>query len=121
MAQILIIDDEENVRAAIVQILESEGHAAIEAADGEKGIQKFRETPVDLVITDILMPEKEGLETISELRKIAPDVKVIAMSGGGRLQHVDFLEVAERLGACKTLKKPFQIEQLCNAVNGCLA
>lgn len=120
MARILIIDDEENVRAAVVQILESEGHIMFQAADGKEGIRKFRETPVDVVITDILMPNKEGLETIPELRKIAPCVKIIAISGGGRLGGINFLNIAEKLGADETLKKPFQIDQLCKAVNVCL-
>ena len=120
MARILIIDDEEDVRAALVHILERDGHMVVEAGDGNEGLRRFRETPTDLVITDILMPDKEGIETIKDLRKIAPDLKIIAISGGGRIMNTSFLDLAEMLGADMTLKKPFQIDQFCKAVDDCL-
>lgn len=120
MGQILIIDDEQNVREAIGKIVESMGHVPVEAINGREGIRKFRERPTEVVISDILMPEKEGLETIRELRSIAPSVKIIAISGGARLQGTDFLSVAEQLGADAVLRKPFKIDQLCDMINSCL-
>ena len=120
MARILIIDDEEAVRLTLSQALECEGHTVIEAANGAAGLKRFEVEPVDLVITDILMPDKEGLETIRDLRRLRSDLKIIAISGGGRNDNVNFLEMAGRLGADATLKKPFSIDDLCRVVSTCL-
>ena len=120
MARILIIDDEDLDRMTLSQILEGDGHTVTEATDGEEGIAALRETPVDVVITDILMPNKEGIETIKELRQIAPDVKIIAISGGGRMQNANYLDVAQKLGANAVLKKPFEPQVLRDTVNACL-
>jgi len=91
MAQILIIDDEATIRDLLVKILEREGYKTITAADGKEGIRIFRENPADLIITDLIMPEKEGIETIMELRRDFRDVKVIAMSGGGKIEPETYL------------------------------
>lgn len=120
MARILIIDDEELVRMTVSQMLERNGHTISEAADGQKGLATLRENPVDLVITDILMPNKEGMETIAEMRQIYPDLKIIAMSGGGRIRNTDFLNVAEKLGADAVLSKPFRSQELRDTVDACL-
>ena len=120
MARILVIDDEDYIRLSLFQMLGDDGHTVIEASDGEKGIAAFRESPSDVVITDLLMPNKEGFDTIRELRQIDSDVKIIAISGGGRLQHTNLLDVAQKLGANVIIKKPFKTEVLLDAVNTCL-
>ena len=120
MARILIIDDEELVRLTLVQALESSGHVVTEAANGRDGVRQFGAEPYDLVITDILMPDQEGIQTIMELRKLKPDLKIVAISGGGRINTTDFLMVAKRLGADATLKKPFQLAELFRVVDTCL-
>ena len=120
MARILVIDDEELIRMTVVQTLEGAGHTVVEAVDGDDGVKKFREAPADLVITDILMPNKEGIETITELRGIQPDLLIIAMSGGGRQKNTSFLDIAEKMGAAAVLKKPFRIDELQQTVDNLL-
>lgn len=117
MARILIIDDEDQARRMLCQVLDRAGYDVIEARDGVEGLQRFRETPTDLVITDILMPEKEGLETIMDFRREFPETKIIAMSDGGRTGNLNFLEVARRLGAQRTLQKPFGLQEMLKAVH----
>ena len=121
MAQILIIDDDPSVRLTLRSALESVGHLVTEAADGNEGIEQFIADPTELVITDILMPNKEGLETIMKLRKIKQNLPIIAISGGGRIKAVDFLEAAKDLGADAVVKKPFHMADLLNTVDSCLA
>ncbi|CCQ72428.1 response regulator [Magnetospira sp. QH-2] len=117
MATILVIDDEELARFTIQEILESEGHVVLEAANGEEGLAVFRDNKVDLVITDIIMPRKEGIETISELKADAPNLPVIAISGGGRTRNLDFLELSKEYGATSVVVKPFTDEDLMAVVN----
>lgn len=121
MARILVIDDEEDIRMTVTMALESMGHEVTEAIDGTDGLRRFGVEQNDLVITDLLMPDKEGIETILELRKIRPDIKIIVMSGGGRINAQHVLEAAKRLGANIALKKPFSIAELCRVVDSCLA
>jgi CheY-like chemotaxis protein len=121
MARILVIDDEELARFTMREILESAGHAVEEAKNGAQGISLQRSQPFDVVITDIIMPEKEGVQTIIELRQDFPTLPIIAISGGGRTRNLDFLRIAEQYGARKILPKPFSEEDLLNAVGGCLA
>ncbi|MCD6116509.1 response regulator, partial [bacterium] len=83
MAYILVMEDERIIQTIIRRYLEREGHEVVIAGDGEEGIKLYNERPADLVLTDIIMPKKEGIETIRDLKKISPDVKIIAMSGGG--------------------------------------
>jgi YesN/AraC family two-component response regulator len=109
VACILIIDDEAQPRRMLQQALTWAGYEVVEARDGNEGLQGFRATPTDIIITDILMPEKEGLETIIDLWREFPRVKIIAMSGGGRTGNLNFLDVARRLGAQHTLEKPFDL------------
>ena len=117
MKRILVIDDEEQVRRYLRKILEAEGYEVLEAADGKIGLQLYREKPADLIITDLLMPEKEGIETIMELRHDFPDVKIIAISGGGyRIGSKDCLYLAKELGADCTLVKPFSRQQMLDIV-----
>jgi CheY-like chemotaxis protein len=120
MANILVIDDEPGVRTLVRDTLELMGHTVEEAANGIAGVQKFEEAPFDLVITDIIMPDQEGIETIQRLHQLNPKQKIIAMSGGGRTKTVEFLQIAQKLGADQILKKPFGPSVLRDAVRACL-
>jgi len=117
MASILLIEDDAPVRRIISMMLEKEGHEVSEAADGELGIQIYRERSIDLVITDIIMPNKEGLEMIKELKKEYPDVKIIAISGGGKIEGRHYLKLAKKFGVDLTFEKPFNWQKLIESVN----
>jgi two-component system response regulator (stage 0 sporulation protein F) len=119
MARILVIDDQEPIRSLLRAVLEGEGHQVLEASNGRLGLELYRERSVDLVITDIVMPEMDGLEMIMELTRSFLNVKVIAMSGG--LESVGTLNVAKLLGARQTFQKPLDMEQLLRAVRYDLA
>ncbi len=121
MARILVIDDEELVRYTLRAILESADHEVVEAKDGNEGIASCKAHPADLVITDIIMPEKEGMETIIELRHAYPDVKIVAISGGGRIAGSDYLKLARKLGADEVMPKPFQMDEVLSMVRRVLA
>ena len=117
MARILIIDDDDQFRTMLKTMLEKAGYNDIEeAANGSIGMKLFRQHPFDLVITDIIMPDKEGIEMITELTRDYPRIKIIAMSGGGRIGFQGYLEIAKHLGASRTLAKPFQQSDLIAAV-----
>lgn len=115
MASILIVDDEEPIRHLLRSILEAEGHQVLEAADGRAGLALYRNTPTDLVITDILMPDRDGMEVTLELTREFLDAKVIAMTGASGGQN--FLNVAKLFGARHLLQKPFGIQEVRRAVN----
>lgn len=112
MADIIIIDDEPALRATMRKILERVGHEIREAEDGDRGIELQRERPADLVITDIFMPGKEGMETIQDLKEEFPGVRILAVSGGASLGASGPLMDAELFGADGTLAKPFTVEVL---------
>jgi len=120
MRRILIIDDDHHILLMIKKMLEREGFEVDLASNGVEGLKLFKKIPVDLVITDIIMPEKEGLETIREMRRLRPDLKIIAMSGGGRISADNYLDAAKIFGASKVLGKPFSQKQLVSAVNDIL-
>jgi CheY-like chemotaxis protein len=117
MARILVIDDEAPIRDIMRQTLERAGHEVADAGDGRQGMVQLRKQPVDLVITDILMPEQEGIETIRMLRKEFPQVKILAISGGGKTGKLNVLPVAQTFGAHRTLAKPFERKDLLDAVS----
>ncbi len=117
MSQILIIDDDTQIRLLLRKLFFKEGYEVLEASNGKAGMKLYRESHADLVITDLIMPEKEGLETIIELRKNSPKVKVIAISGGGRISPEDYLPMAKELGAHLTFSKPFELEEMLDAVH----
>jgi DNA-binding response OmpR family regulator len=121
MAKILVIDDEPYIRAVIRLTLSQLGHAVVEAGNGAEGLNILRKSKFDLVITDIVMPEKEGLEVLMELQRAKDPVGVIAISGGGRGSAMDYLHTATLLGAKQVLTKPFNTEVLLAAVNEVLA
>lgn len=116
MARILVVDDEAPIRDVMRKMLERAGHVVIEAGDGLEAMQVFEASPTDLVITDILMPDQEGLQTIMELRRDYPDLKIIAISGGGVVGPQTYLRMAEGFGADRTLSKPFTMNDLLEAV-----
>jgi YesN/AraC family two-component response regulator len=117
MAKILIIDDEEQVRTFIRKILQLSGHEVIEASNGKIGMKLYAANPTDLIITDLIMPEKEGIETILEIKGSNPNAKIIAISGGGQVLAEDYLCLAKGLGALCTLTKPFSRAKMLEAVN----
>jgi len=121
MATVLVIDDDKQSREVIRDILESDGYEVVEAKDGKEGVAVFRKQPTDLVVTDIIMPEQEGVETILQLKRDYPDVKIIAVSGGGRLSPTDYLHIAKKSGAKQTLQKPFRVEELLTAARKLLS
>jgi DNA-binding response OmpR family regulator len=119
--RILIIDDEVQIREMLGQMLSREGYQVVYAEDGKVGMNVCREQDIDLIITDIIMPEKDGIEMILELRHDFPDLKVIAISGGGRLGPDGYLEMAQKLGAHKTFFKPFNRREILDAVQELLS
>ena len=114
MVRILVIDDDDDFRSMLCTALEWAGYTAEEARNGQEGIRHHRTEPVDLVITDILMPEQEGLETIQSLRQEFPEIKIIAVSGG--MGPLNFLPLAMKFGALRALQKPFTLQQLYEVV-----
>lgn len=117
MARILIAEDDEAFRLTLSIALTRMGHAVMAARDGKEAIRFASEEPPDILITDIVMPEKEGLEVISEVRHMHPSVKIIAMSGGGYGNAVGYLKIAHALGAHLVIAKPFSNEDLNARVN----
>lgn len=121
MATILLIDDDELFRITLADALASEGYAVTQAEDGAEGVRFFKAAPTDLVITDIVMPNQEGIATVRELRHVAPLVGIIAMSGGFAKDAPLYLKLAGGLGADRTLQKPFPMATLLAAVKEVLA
>ena len=114
---IAIIDDDDLVRGMMANALRKKGLTVHEAGDGNEGLQVVLHNDIDLVITDMLMPDKEGVETIIELRQIRPKIKIIAMSGGGKKQDMTFLKMAKQVGADTVLQKPFRPSDLLGAIS----
>jgi DNA-binding NtrC family response regulator len=112
MAKVLVIEDDDLLRGLLRSAFTRAGWTVSEARDGSEGLASYARAPVDVVITDILMPEKEGLETIRELSAQSPGIKIIAISGGGRGLNLDVLDIARRFGASVTLEKPFDLEKM---------
>lgn len=114
--RILIIDDDHHILLMIKKMLERAGFEVDLASNGKEGLELFRKLSVDLVITDIIMPEKEGLETIREMKSLRRDLKIIAMSGGGKVSSDNYLNTAQIFGASRILAKPFTQKQMVSAV-----
>lgn len=113
--RILVIDDDANIRGILAEMLTTAGYEVVEASNGKEGVRLYRDAPFDLVVTDLLMPEKDGLEVVMELRKDFPQVKIITLSGGGAYGNSS-LETSKALGAARALLKPFMEDQLLEAV-----
>jgi CheY-like chemotaxis protein len=116
MPSILIIDDDDSLRDSLRRTLHKEGYTIMEAGEGSRGLKQLECQRPDVVLLDMFMPNKDGLETIRELRRTHPEIKIIAMSGGGFKGTVDVLHVAKMLGVRQTLAKPFTREQLLETV-----
>jgi len=117
MAKILVLDDELSILLMIKKMLEKAGHEVSLALNGREGMELFEKNRPDLLITDIIMPEKEGLETIFELRRKHPELKIIAISGGGRISPDGYLPGAKLLGADMTFQKPLDQKEFLQAVS----
>jgi len=120
MARVLVIDDESQIRSMLRLMLERVGYEVIEAPDGIEGIRRYRENPADLIISDLIMPNKDGIGMMIELKKEFPEVKIIAISGGGLNKPDGYLEGAKKLGAMHTLTKPIERDQLLRVVKDTL-
>lgn len=120
MRHILVIDDDDQLRLMLRQLLEREGYLVSDAQNGEIGLRVLQTQPVDLAIIDIFMPEKEGLETIREIRRIHPLVTIIAVSGGGSTGEMSYLGLARSFGATFSLAKPFQRSDILGIVRKAL-
>ncbi len=116
MAKILVLDDEPSILLMIKKMLEKAGHEVDIALNGKEGMLLFEKNKPDLLVSDIIMPEKEGLETIFELRRMYPDLKIIAISGGGRIGPDGYLPGAKLLGANMVFQKPLDQKEFVNAV-----
>ena len=116
MALILIIDDEPQIRSMLKLMLERDGYEVAEASDGIEGIRIYRQNPADLIITDLIMPNKDGIGVILDLKKEFPNVKIIAMSGGGLNKPEGYLKGAKKLGAACTLTKPIDRGEMLRAI-----
>jgi DNA-binding response OmpR family regulator len=109
---IVVIDDDAMVRTAVTRILEAEGFQVALAGDGREGLKLMHSLQPRLVITDIIMPEMEGIETIREMRRERSDLKIMAISGGARMGNANFLDMARTMGADAIMEKPFEPEDL---------
>lgn len=117
MAKILIVEDDEQLREMLTQVLERENYHVFGSSNGEEAIRILKQSQIDLLITDIIMPQKDGTRLIMEIRKDFPDLQIIAISGGAR--HIDPqnpLLIAKKLGAHVTFAKPFKLNELLGAV-----
>ena len=121
MARVLVLDDEDEVRGVLTRALQTAGHEVRGAADGREGLHVVRTEPIDLVVTDLVMPEVDGLEFIRELAHLRPGTPVIAISGGGVWDARSLLEVAGTIGALRTLSKPFELREFLALVTEVLA
>lgn len=121
MANIIVIDDESAIRTLVARILERAGHEVRTASNGVEGVAFHRAAAADVVVTDLFMPEQDGIETIQQIREFGPDTPILAMSGGGSRGHTDALDDAELFGADAVLMKPFTPDELQEAVRGLLA
>ncbi len=115
-ARILVVEDDEQYRLLVQRTLQRGGYEVVAVADGNQAVEAARDPEVRLVVTDLIMPGKEGLETMMELRRARPSLPVIAMSGGGRGNPGDYLKAARLLGAAGTLQKPFAVRDLLDLV-----
>lgn len=121
MVRVLLVDDHDDVRVTLARALRRLGHEVAQASNGAEALRSLRDTPCDLVITDINMPEMDGIELVLAIRSERADLPVIAMSGGGLLAKELLLADADALGAVLTLEKPISVADLASAVDRALA
>jgi DNA-binding response OmpR family regulator len=120
VAKVLLIDDDKLMGETTERMLARSGHTVVRVANGALGVEAFSSVQPDLVITDIVMPEQDGIETISRLLALAPTLPILAISGGGRTGNAVFLVAAKEAGAREVLAKPFRLDALLAAVDRCL-
>lgn len=117
MLSVLVVDDDNQIRRLIREVLEQAGYVVDEASGGKEGLERYRASPTDVVMMDILMPDQDGLESLLTLRREFPAARVIAMTGGSDMIGIlNFLDVAKMLGAWRTLQKPFNVKALLDTV-----
>jgi DNA-binding NtrC family response regulator len=116
MARIIVADDDPEIRTMLRHMLQLESHEVIEARDGNMAIRAHRERPADVIIMDLLMQGKGGIEAIVELKRDDPDIRIIAISGGGHSKPSEFLDLAESVGAVHTLPKPIDMDELLSVI-----
>lgn len=121
MARILIVEDNAALRSAMALGVQRAGHTVRVAEDGALGLRALAEEPFDLVVTDVLMPERDGLELIQETQALHPEMGLIAISGGGRMRADAYLPTAKLFGAHRVLSKPFEIQELLAVIEDVLA
>ena len=121
MAQILVIDDDRSIRNTIARMLTAHGFGVVATANGKDALKLCEQEHPVMVITDIIMPEQEGIETIRQILDHQPGAKIIAISGGGRIGNTDFLQIARKVGATEVLPKPFYPDDLLQLVQNCIA
>lgn len=112
MSRILLVDDDPLIRSTYSRVLTDAGYCITEAEDGQVAIEILSTSPFDLVIVDLVMPEADGVEVIEQVRTLCPEIKIVAMTGGGILSATDYLKMAKHLGASFTLTKPCSREEL---------
>lgn len=117
MKHILVVDDDELFRAMLCETLRTSGYGVLEAENGKAAMKVVARAKPDLVVTDLIMPEQEGIETIREIKRIFPEMKIIAVSGGMRGGDMDFLPIAEYMGASRVFKKPIDRKAFLSAVS----
>ncbi len=120
MAGILLVEDNDDLRTMLKGSLEKQMHRIMEASNGREALIKFKSSVTDLVITDLLMPEQDGIGLIMELKKKKPDIKIIAISGGGKIGPSNYLDIAKTLGADAVFPKPFNLNQFIDEVEDLL-
>ncbi len=122
MAKVLVVDDEDNMRFIIREMLEQDSHEVSEATSGAEAMVEFRRAPVALIITDLVMPDKNGLDLIMDIKQNFPDVNILAISGGGGVNgRFDYIPIAELIGASSVMRKPFKLTELREKVKSMLA
>jgi len=122
MARVLIIDDEAPIRSMLKEMLEQDGHKIVEALNGEDALKLYTSSTFDLIITDLVMPKKSGIDLIMEIKYKFPDSRIIAISGGGGMTgRFDYLPIAELIGANAILSKPFAMQDLKDKVSSILS
>lgn len=116
MPKVLVIDDDDAIRKFLTALLKKNGFDVVDAPDGLQGLKAFNSEGADIVITDLVMPDKEGLETIKDIKKLQPDIPIIAISGGGIIDPDTYLTLARNLGASCTFSKPLDRSKLIEKV-----
>jgi CheY-like chemotaxis protein len=116
MTSILVIEDDSAMRTMLVELFENFGYDVGQASNGREGLELFEKSPFEIVVTDLIMPEKEGIETIRQLRQDYLGVKIIAISGGGRGDPVKYLSLAKSIGADEVFAKPFKLVEIASVV-----